>query len=436
MSARAPGAWLDARRAVEEVVREHTPRVLSGLVRYFGAFDLAEDAMQDAVATALVHWPVDGVPDNPPAWIVTTARRKALDRLRKRTTRRAKQADVLLLERLERDDRENIDEGEVLVSDERLALIFTCCHPSLSQDAQVALTLRTLGGLSTAQIARCFLSPEPTIAQRIVRAKNKITVSRVPYRVPEGDELKERLDAVLSVLYLVFNEGYSATEGALMRADLCVEAIRLARILVQLLPDEPEARGLLALMLLQDSRRAARVDADGALVTLEAQDRALWDAGRIEEGCHLVRAALALARVGPYQIQAAIAALHAEAKQPESTDWWQILGLYSALYALYPTPIVALNRAVALAMAAGPEVGLAQIDASGICDSLSGYHLLHSARADLLRRMGRRVEAADAYVRALSLVSNDAERSFLERRLQEVSGVGDLSSPPSRSPSS
>lgn len=420
MAGPAPGAWLEARNAVEGVVREHSGRVLSSLVRYFGAFDLAEDALQEAIAIALERWPIEGVPRSPPAWIVTAARRRALDRLRRRATRHTKQSEVLLLERLERDDRENIDEDEVLVRDERLALMFTCCHPALSQDAQVALTLRALGGLSTPEIARCFLVSETTIAQRIVRAKNKITAAGVPYRVPEPSELKERLSAVMSVLYLVFNEGYCATAGALVRADLCIEAIRLARILTELLPEEPEAMGLLALMLLQDSRRETRVDERGALVLLEHQDRTRWDRARIEEGTACVRRALAVARVGPYQIQAAIAAVHAESPSPQETDWWQIVGLYSALAVLHPTPVVSLNHAVALAMAAGPAAGLSYIDATGISTPLAGYHLLHSVRADLLRRAGRLEEAIAAYKVAIDLVSNTVERDFLARRLAEI----------------
>lgn len=422
MEQKALGALLEARAAVEVVVREHAGRVLSSLVRYLGAFDLAEDALQDALAIALAKWPVEGLPDNPPAWIVTTARRRALDRIRRRTVRRDKQQDVLLLERLERDDRAPGGEDEVLVRDERLALIFTCCHPSLSQEAQVALTLRALGGLSTAEIARCFLVPEPTIAQRIVRAKAKITSAKIPYRVPEGPDLEERLPAVLATLYLAFNEGYSATRGPLVRGDLCDEAIRLARILCELMPDQAEAMGLLALMLLQDSRRSARVDGGGSLLTLPEQDRSLWDRSRIEEGTTLVRRALEARRAGPYQIQAAIAAVHAEARSAEETDWWQIAGLYAALETLHSTPVVALNRAVAVAMAAGPAVGLAQIDNEAVSGALGDYHLLHAVRADLLRRLGRADEAAESYRRALSLVSNDAERVFLEKRLLETLG--------------
>jgi RNA polymerase sigma-70 factor (ECF subfamily) len=411
-----------ARRAVEGVVREHRGRVLGGLVRYLGDFDLAEDALADAVTTALERWPVEGVPRTPPAWIVVTARRKALDRLRKRAVRKVRQEDLLLLERLERDTEEEPEEIEI--PDERLALMFTCCHPALTTEAQVALTLRTLGGLSTPEIARCFLVPEVTLAQRIVRAKGKIASAKIPFRVPERTELPERLSAVLSVLYLVFNEGYSATTGALVRADLCEEGIRLVRILAELLPEEPEVLGLLALMLLHDSRRAARVDEHGALVTLEEQDRSRWDPVRTQEGCALVRQALSMRRVGPYQIQAAIAAVHAEAPNPAQTDWWQIVGLYTALSTLHPTPVVTLNRAAALAMAAGPEVGLAHIEETGISEPLADYYLLHAARADLYRRLGRAEEAASAYRRALDLVSNAVERAFLEQRLASLRAGG------------
>jgi RNA polymerase sigma-70 factor (ECF subfamily) len=403
-------------------VREHRGRVLGGLVRYLGDFDLAEDALADAVTTALERWPLDGVPQSPPAWIVITARRKALDRLRRRAVRRTRQEDLLLLEQLERDTEDETQEVEI--PDERLALMFTCCHPALTPEAQVALTLRTLGGLSTPEIARCFLVPEATLAQRIVRAKGKIASAKIPFRVPDRAELPERLNAVLSTLYLVFNEGYTATQGQLVRADLCEEGIRLVRILAELLPGEPEVLGLLALMLLHDSRRQARVDEHGALVTLEEQDRARWDRARTQEGCALVREALAIKRVGPYQIQAAIAAVHAEARTAAETDWWQIVGLYTALSVLHPTPVVTLNRAAALAMAAGPEVGLAHIEETGIAEPLADYYLLHAARADLYRRLGRTEEASGAYRRALELVSNEVERAFLERRLASMLASG------------
>jgi len=411
-----PGAWLDARRAVEGVVRDTSGRVLGGLVRSLGDFVLAEDALQDAVALALERWPVDGVPANPGGWIVVAARRRALDRLRRRATRTRKEAEVLLAERLARE----VDEDVPDIPDERLALVFTCCHPALSEEARVALTLRTLGGLSTPEIARCFLLPEVTVAQRIVRAKRKIQDAGIPFQVPAREALPERLSSVLAVLYLVFNEGYVATSGGLLRADLCDEALRLARILDELLPGEPEVEGLLALLLLTDSRRATRVDATGALVTLDEQDRSRWDRERIAEGSAVVTRALGRRRAGPYQVQAAIAAVHAEAPRAQDTDWWQIVGLYAALEALAPTPIVSLNRAAALAMAAGPEVGLRVLDDEAIAGPLDGYHLLHSARADLLRRLGRHDDAAEHYRRALALVTNDAERRYLERRLAEV----------------
>lgn len=416
MTSPAPGAHLETRRAVERVVRDHAGRVLGGLIRTLGSFDLAEDAFQDAVTIAMERWPSDGIPENPAGWIAVAARRRALDRLRRRQTRATKRGELELVATLAR----LVDQDEPEGPDERLALIFTCCHPALAQEAQVALTLRTLGGLSTAEIARCFLVPEPTIAQRIVRAKAKIADARIPYRVPDRSELPERLPAALAVLYLVFNEGYSATRGPLVRADLCAEAIRLCRVLDELLPEEPETEGLLALMLLQDSRREARLDGAGALVTLDDQDRSRWDAARIAEGTERIDRALTRRRPGPYQLQAAIAALHAAAPTPQATDWWQITGLYAALFRLNPTPVVALNRAAALAMAAGPEHGLAALDAAEIAEPLDRYHLFHSARADLLRRLGRSAEAAVCYQRALALVENEGERRYLERRLGEV----------------
>jgi RNA polymerase sigma-70 factor (ECF subfamily) len=395
--------------------------VVGGLIRYIGDFALAEEVFQDAVAVALERWPLEGVPRNPAGWIVTTARRRALDRVRRRSTFASKAREVALLERLERDAAgPEVEDRDV--ADERLALIFTCCHPALAPQAQVALTLRTLCGLSTTEIARGFLAAEPTVAQRIVRAKAKIGQAGIPFRVPDRAELPERLGAVLSVVYLVFNEGYAATRGPLVRNDLCAEAIRLGRVLWELLPDEAEAGGLLALMLLQDSRRDARTDEAGGLVTLEAQDRTRWDRARIDEGTALVRELLGRRRAGPYQLQAAIAAVHGEAGAANDTDWWQIVGLYTALYELHPTPVVLLNRAAAVAMAAGPEVGLRLMASDAVAGPLDGYHLLHAARADLNRRLGRADEAAACYERALALVSNEVERAYLEGRLAEVRG--------------
>lgn len=416
----APGPWLEARRVVEATVRDTGPRVLSGLVRYFGeerrngaAFVLAEDAFQDAVAQALESWPAAGIPSNPAGWLAVTARRKALDRLRRRATRRHKQSDLELAARLDAEEHA----GDVPeVPDERLALLFTCCHPALAEEARVALTLRTLCGLQTPEIARSFLVPEATLQQRIVRAKRKIEEAGIPYRVPGREELGERLPSVLSVVYLVFNEGYAATSGGLLRVDLCEEALRLAGVLRDLLPDEPEVTGLWALMTLHDARRAGRVGADGALVPLEEQDRSRWDRAAISRADGALKAALARRRVGPYQVQASIAALHATADRPEDTDWWQIVGLYAALRTLADSPVVALNEAVAVAMAAGPAEGLARLSDPAIAEPLATYHWLPAARADLCRRLGRTEEAAGHYDAALALATNDAERRYLAAR--------------------
>jgi RNA polymerase sigma-70 factor (ECF subfamily) len=365
---------------------------------------------------ALERWPRDGVPANPGAWVVTTARNRAIDRIRRDRNLERKTELLGRLEALAPPQGDDVSESTI--PDERLSLVFTCCHPALAQDAQVALTLRLVGGLQTPEIARAFLLPEATLAQRLVRAKRKIREAAIPFRVPPDHLLPERLGTALTVLYLIFNEGYAATGGGLVRVDLCDEAIRLGRLLAVLMPDEPEALGLLALMLSQDSRREARVGPEGELVLLEDQDRSTWNRDEIAEANRVLERALALERPGPYQLQAAIAALHAEAEQPELTDWRQIALLYGELGRHQPSPVVELNRAVAVAMEAGPERGLELVDR---ISGLDGYHLLHATRADLLRRGARRDEAAAAYRRALELVTNPVERSFLERRLDEVS---------------
>jgi RNA polymerase sigma-70 factor, ECF subfamily len=416
----------DARTVAEEAFRRESGRALAGLIRVLGDFDLAEDAVQDAFVAALEHWPRDGIPDNPGAWITTTARRRAIDRLRRARVlsekRAVLQAEADAEARLTI-GRPTVDEIEAhgVIPDDRLRLIFTCCHPALSPEGRIALTLRTLGGLQTDEIARAFLVPEVTMAQRLVRAKRKIRDAGIPFRVPPDELLPERLDSVLSVLYLVYNEGYLASSPtAAMRHDLSAEGIRLARLLVALMPDEPEAIGLLSLMLLHDARRAARIGPDGALVVLDDQDRTAWDRALIEEGNGLLERAASMRRPGPYQLQAAIAAVHDDAPAAAATDWPRIVALYDRLRALSPSPVVDLNRAAALAMARGPDEGLAEIDRLADDGRLGGYHLLHAARADLLRRAGRRREAADAYRRALAATVNPAEVAYLERRLGEV----------------
>jgi RNA polymerase sigma-70 factor (ECF subfamily) len=399
--------------AVERVFRRESGPVLAGLIRILGEFDLAEDALHEALASALERWPSDGIPQNPGAWINTTARRKAIDRLRRSATHRDKQDAVAALVELEADERRDaasFDSPDI--ADDRLRLIFTCCHPSLHREAQVALTLHTLGGLSTAEIAAAFLVPIPTMAQRLVRAKTKIRAAGIPYVVPEADALPERLEGVLAVIYLVFNEGYySASRPDGVRRDLCDEARRLAGLLARLLPDAAEVLGLLALLILLDSRRAAREH------MLEEQDRQRWNHKEIAEGIALIKRALGLGRVGPYQLQAAIAAVHAEAPTFADTDWRQIAALYGELARRHPSPIVELNRAVAVSMAEGPELGLALLERLGDGDELRDYQPYHAARAALLRRAGRVEEAIVAYERALAGAPNQVAREYLSRRL-------------------
>jgi RNA polymerase sigma-70 factor (ECF subfamily) len=392
-----------------------------------GDFDLAEEAVQEAFAEALRTWPTRGVPDNPGAWITTTARNRAIDRIRRDRALRQRTEMLTQLAALETLGGDETDVSGI--PDDRLRLIFTCCHPALAMDARVALTLKTLGGLTTAEIARAFLTAETTMAQRIVRAKRKIRSAGIPYRVPPSELLAERLPGVLAVLYLVFNEGYAATSGQLVRSDLCDEAIRLARIVCRLMSGQREPAGLLALMLLHHSRRDARADAAGDLVLLEDQDRSRWDHDMIDEGLRLVDRTLAMREPGPYQVQAVIAALHARAPRPEDTDWPQIAALYALLARMNPSPVIELNRAVAVAMADGPARGLPLVDA--LAGELEGYHLFHSTRADLLRRLDHRDESAAAYRRALVLATNPSQRAFLGRRLAEVdppSGGGALTS--------
>ena len=418
----------EAHAVVDRLFREEQGRAVATLIRVLGDFDLAEEAVQEAFITALETWPVRGVPDNPGAWITTTARNRAIDRLRRRRVL-AEKAELLGRQALIEEELAAIEPDAALdgadamnpIVDDRLRLIFTCCHPALAMDARVALTLRTLGGLSTPEIARAFLVPEATLAQRLVRAKRKIRDAGIPYRVPEDRALPERLDGVLRVLYLVFNEGYGASSGdRLIRRELSAEAIRLGRILASLMPDSPEVLGLLALMLLHDARRETRTGPAGDLVLLEDQDRGRWDRERIEEGQRLLEAAMRMRRVGPYQLQAAIASLHDEAPSSAATDWPQIAALYRILAEMQPSPVVELNRAVAVAMADGPAAGLALVDRLAASGKLEDYLYLHSTRADLLRRLDQRAEAAAAYRRALELAANAPERAFLEGRIAEL----------------
>lgn len=404
------------RDRVDAIYRSESRRVLATLIRLLGDFDLAEEAMHDAFAAAIEQWTEDGIPVNPRSWLISTGRFKAIDRLRR--SARFENADNSVIDRVEA--TQPPEPGDDDVEDDRLRLIFTCCHPALSPDAQIALTLREVCGLTTEEVAHAFLTPAPTLAQRIVRAKSKIRDARIPYEIPSRTDLPERLDSVLHVVYLVFNEGYLASSGeSLTRADLSAEAIRLGKLLVELLP-EPEASGLLALMLLHEARRAARATSSGEMILLEDQDRSLWNRAQIDDGVALVERALVSRRFGPYTLQAAIAAVHAEARDGRSTDWRQIVGLYDVLLRTDPSPVIELNRAAAVAMSDGPEAGLALIDAILVRGDLIDYHLAHAARGDLCRRLGRIEEAIRSYKTALELATQEPERRFLTRRLEEL----------------
>ena len=411
-----------ARETLEQVFREEYGRIIATLIRISGSFDLAEEALQEAFISAASKWEIEELPNNPGAWLTTVARRRLLDALRRDRTRTDKQTELTFeTTRLQPHVEPELLDDAMEYPDDRLRLIFTCCHPSLTREAQVALTLRTLGGLTTTEIAHAFLLPESTLAQRLVRAKQKIRLARIPYEIPSVDRIADRLSAVQAVIYLIFNEGYAASAGqSLIRNDLCAEAIRLGRVLCELLPNEPENLGLLALMLLQDSRREARVDDEGELVTLEEQDRSRWDAREIEEGVSLVQTALRMRRIGTYQLQAAIAAVHAEAGTADKTDWGQIVALYQELMRITSSAIVALNHAAAVAMAEGFERGLKLIEAADANGALQNYYLFHASRADLLRRLSRFDEATAAYETALSLTTNRVERNYIRRRLAEL----------------
>jgi RNA polymerase sigma-70 factor, ECF subfamily len=406
----------------EKLHREESGRILSTLIRLLGDFDLAEESLQEAYATALQKWPAEGTPANPRAWLITTARHKAIDRLRRDRRFEAKSEEISRSAEATVQPEADLDDD--MVPDDRLRLIFTCCHPALPIEAQVALTLHTVCGVTTEEISRAFLVPVATMAQRLVRAKRKIRDTHIPYRVPSQEDLPGRLEAVLLVVYLIFNEGYLASTGdALIRRELCAEAIRLGRVLCKLLPRQPEAQALLGLMLLHDSRRDARMSADGELVLLEEQDRGLWHWEQIREGTQLTESALRCGGVGPYTVQAFIAALHANANTAKDTDWKQIAGLYDVLFRADPSPVIEVNRAVAVAIAGSLEEGLALLDALEKRPELSDFHLLPAARADLLRRLGRTTEASEAYRRALSLATNDVEVRFLRRRLAELAAA-------------